>query len=280
MDFILFLIYLFIFILGLCVGSFLNCVIYRLETGKSLKGRSFCPKCKKQLKWTDLIPVFSFLFLCGKCKYCKEKISLQYPIVEISTATIFLMVFNIIPNLIGNPEYYHLIPAFAVMTEWIMVMAFYFYIASVMIVIFVYDLKHYEIPDKILIPAIIATAIYDIFILCQPFSLICSINYIFAALIGSGFFLSIFLISKGLWMGFGDVKFAILMGLLLGFPNILLALFLSFFFGAIIGIILMVFKKKGIKSEIPFAPFLIIGTFLTVFWGEQIMSWYLSLIYF
>ncbi len=260
MDFILLLLYLFISVFGLCIGSFLNCVIYRLETERSLKGRSFCPKCKNQLKWIDLVPVFSFLFLKGRCRYCKKGISWQYPAIEILTGLIFLLIF------------------LACRQAGILNLLFWFYISSAVIVIFVYDLKHYEIPDKILMPAILITLIYDIFILCQPFSLICSINYIFAALIGSGFFLSIFLISKGLWMGFGDVKFAVLMGLLLGFPNILLALFLSFFFGAIIGIILMVFKKKGIKSEIPFAPFLIVGTFLTVFWGEQIISWYLSLI--
>lgn len=260
MDFILFLLYLFIFVFGLCIGSFLNCVIYRMETEKSLRGRSFCPGCKNQLKWTDLVPVFSFLFLKGKCRNCKQKISIQYPIIEILTGLIFLLIFNQFSIL----QFINLI--------------FWFYVFSVMIIIFVYDLKHYEIPDKILIPAILIALIYDIFILCQPFSLMCPVNYIFAIFIGSGFFLSIFLISKGLWMGFGDVKFAILMGLLLGFPNILLALFLSFFFGAIIGIILIIFEKRGIKSEIPFAPFLIAGTLLAIFWGSQIIDWYLSLI--
>jgi len=268
MDFILFLLYLSIFVLGICIGSFLNCVIYRLEIKKSLKGRSFCPQCKKLLKWYDLIPVFSFLFLKGKCRYCQQKISIQYPLVEISTAVLFVLIFWLLGlDLDLKFGFWDFIKP-----------CFMFYVASVMIVIFVYDLKHYEIPDKILIPAIFITAIYDILIPCQLFFNACLANYFFAALIGSGFFLFIFLISKGLWMGFGDVKFAILMGLLLGFPNILTALFLSFFFGAIIGIMLMVFKKKEIKSEIPFAPFLIIGTLLSVFWGSQIINWYLSLI--
>jgi prepilin signal peptidase PulO-like enzyme (type II secretory pathway) len=103
------------------------------------------------------------------------------------------------------------------------------------------------------------------------------LNYLLAVLIGSGFFLAIFLVSKGVAMGFGDVKLAILLGLLLGFPNILVGLFLAFFFGAIIGIIMMFFGKKGFKSEIPFGPFLITGTFLAMFWGQQIISWYLNL---
>ena len=111
------------------------------------------------------------------------------------------------------------------------------------------------------------------------------LNYFYAIIIGSGFFLAIFLFSRGAAMGFGDVKLAVLMGLVLGFPNILVGLFLAFFFGAIIGVILMVFPfgaaqgkyKKGLKSEIPFGPFLIAGTFIAIFWGSAIINWYLKL---
>jgi leader peptidase (prepilin peptidase)/N-methyltransferase len=99
-----------------------------------------------------------------------------------------------------------------------------------------------------------------------------------AILVVAGFFFIIWAVSRGKWMGFGDVKFAILMGLLLGFSNVLVALFLAFFFGAIIGVILMIGKKKGLKSEIPFGPFLILGTFISLFWGQQIVQWYLNLI--
>jgi prepilin signal peptidase PulO-like enzyme (type II secretory pathway) len=247
--------YIFIFILGLCIGSFLNCVIYRLETKKTLKGRSFCPKCKKQLKWQDLIPVFSFLFLKGKCRNCKQKISIQYPLVELATGIIFVLIFN----RFGVLNYTNIL--------------FWLYISTVLIIIFVYDLKHYEIPDKILIPAIIIT-----FIFCILFNFSLILNYLLAVLIGFGFFFSIFYISAGKWMGFGDVKFAILMGLLLGVSNILLALFLAFFFGAIIGIILLIYEKKGLKSEIPFGPFLILGTFISILWGSQIINWYFSFI--
>ncbi|MEK7562123.1 MAG: A24 family peptidase [Patescibacteria group bacterium] len=146
-----------------------------------------------------------------------------------------------------------------------------FYVAGALIIIFIYDLKHYLIPDKVLFPAIGVALIYRLFL---NFSLIP--NFLLATVIGSGFFLAIFLVSRGKWMGFGDVKLAILMGFLLGFPNILVALFLSFFFGAIIGVILMALQKKGLKSEIPFGPFLIVGTFLTLFWGSQIIQWYLN----
>ena len=137
----------------------------------------------------------------------------------------------------------------------------------------VYDLKHYLIPDKVLFPAIAVAFLYRLF--TSPFLFA---NYLLAVLVASGFFLFIFLISKGKWIGFGDVKLAILLGFLLGFPNILSGLFLSFFFGAIIGLILMFLNKKGLESEIPFAPFLIIGTFVAMFFGDQIIHWYMGLL--
>jgi prepilin signal peptidase PulO-like enzyme (type II secretory pathway) len=254
----------FIFIFGVCIGSFLNCYIYRLEEGESLKGRSFCPNCKHKLSWQDLFPVFSFLFLRGKCRYCKNSISIQYPLLEISTGLIFLLIFNFkfqISNFAG--------------------LFFLFYIASALIVIFIYDLKHYLIPDKVLFPAIVIAFIFRILDLFRNWKFDIGnyasiLNFILAALIASGFFLLIFLISKGKAMGFGDVKLAILMGLLLGVPDVFLALFLAFFFGAIIGLILMARKKKNFKSEIPFGPFLILGTFIALLWAPQIINWYLA----
>ena len=259
---------IFVFVLGICIGSFLNCVIYRLEQKKSLNGRSFCPHCKHNLNWMDLFPVLSFLFLGGKCRYCKKKISWQYPMVEIFTGLIFLLIFvSVIPSLTGNPESVHLswIPAFAGMTIYLF---FLFYVASALIIIFVYDLKHFLIPDKVLFPAIIISLIYRLFF---NFSIL---NYLYGVLAAFGFFYALFAISKGKWMGFGDVKLAILMGLLLGFSNVLAALFLAFFFGAIISLILIAFYRKKIKSEVPFGPFLITGTFIALFYGIQIVQWY------
>ncbi|MSU54431.1 MAG: prepilin peptidase [Candidatus Staskawiczbacteria bacterium] len=242
---------LFIFLFGLCVGSFLNVVIFRLEKEESfVTGRSHCPKCRHQLIWLDLIPVFSFLFLKGKCRYCSQKISWQYPAVEMATGLLFVLIFLATP--------YNLIS-----------ILFLLYIVSFLIVIFIYDLKHYLIPDKILFPAIIISFLYQAIFHTSAMG-----NYLMASAIACGFLLAIFLVSKGQWMGFGDVKLAILLGFLIGFPNILLGLFLSFFFGAILGIILMSFKKCGLKSEIPFAPFLILGTLTAMFFGSEIIQWY------
>ena len=123
------------------MGSFLNAAIYRMEKGENaLKGRSYCPYCRHQLSWRDLIPLLSFALLGGRCRYCHKNISLQYPIVEIATALLFLLIFSAQ----GGPA-----------PGWQFLNFFYlFAIASLLIVLFVYDLRHYILPDKILLPAI------------------------------------------------------------------------------------------------------------------------------
>jgi len=251
------LLYIFVYAFGLCIGSFLNCAVYRLEHKKSLGGRSFCPHCKHTLNWKDLFPIFSFLLLKGKCRYCKKKISWQYPLVEAFTGLIFLFtyIFQFSGfNLFGLVSFGLLLSVY-----------------SLLIMIFVYDLKHYIIPDRLLFPAIILSLLY--LILNQQLLIL---SYLLSSLIASGFFFCIFFFSRGQWMGFGDVKLAILMGILLGWPNTFAALFLAFFLGAVIGIALMILQKKGLKSEIPFGPFLITGTFISIFWGEKIVGWYLN----
>jgi len=261
-----------VFILGLTVGSFLNCVIYRLKTGQNfLKGHSSCPHCLHQLKWYDLIPVLSFILLKGKCRYCKKPISWQYPLVELITGLLFLQIFNFQFSwtLSGGLSVGLLFNEFSIFN--FLNLIYYWLIVSLLIVIFVYDLKWYVIPDKIVYPAIIIALIFNFQFSIFKFSIL-------SALGTSIFFLAIFLISRGKWLGFGDVKLAFFMGLFLGFPDILVALFLAFLIGAMIGLGLIIFKKKGLKSEIPFGPFLITGTLIALFWGNQIINWYLNLI--
>jgi prepilin signal peptidase PulO-like enzyme (type II secretory pathway) len=252
-----FLIYFFVFIFGLAIGSFLNCAIYRLETGESfLKGRSYCPHCKHVLSWKDLIPIFSFLILKGKCRYCEKKISFQYPLVELLTGILFVLA----------------IPIYGGRTSIDLI--FYWILTCFLIIIFVYDLKHYLIPDKIIYPAIAIAFLNQI--------LTSNIQHLTTNLIlgilPSLFFLAIILISHEAWMGWGDFKLSILMGIFLGWPKILVALFFAFFSGAIVGLILIFLKRKTIKSQIPFAPFLVSGTFFSTFLGEKIIDWYLNLI--
>ena len=254
------------FIFGLIIGSFLNAVVYRLESGDSvLRGRSYCPHCKHTLGWQDLIPVVSFFLLRGQCRYCKEKISWQYPVVEIATASLFLLSFKFQVsnfNQISSIEILNLFYLWA--------------IAALLVVLFVYDLKHYILPDKIVFPAIGIVLAYRVFEV-WGLGFAWDLGFVVSGFAAALFFFAIFALSRGRAMGFGDVKLAAFMGLFLGWPNILVALFVAFFVGAIIGIGLMLLKKKGLKSEVPFGPFLIGGTFAALFFGDALVDWYLAL---
>lgn len=241
----------FMFVFGLCIGSFLNVVIFRLEKNESMGGRSHCPRCGHQLAWFDLIPVASFLMLQGKCRFCHEKISVQYPLVELATGLAFVLIF------LCN-------------SQNIIALCALLFIASCLIIIFAYDARHYIIPDIVLFPAIAVTFFYQLFyhFNAQFF------GYVGAALVAAGFFFALYSISRGRWIGFGDVKLAIVLGLLLGWPNIIVGLFLSFVAGAVWGIAAMIVGKKKLASQLPFAPFLILGTAIALLCGQVIIQWY------
>lgn len=241
-----------IFILGLVVGSFINCVIYRLHQDQSfIKGRSFCPYCKHKLGVLDLIPVFSFIFLKRKCRYCAKKISWQYPIVELTTALTFSFIF-------WQSEF-----QFAILFRNL-------FFAAVLIIIFIYDLKYQLVAEKIIFPAVIIAFPINIFLK------ISWLDLFLGAIIGSSFFLFQYLISRGKWIGFGDVYIGFLMGVMLGVYKIVLAIMLSYFIGSIIAIILIILKKETLKSKIALGPFLVIGTFVALLYGERILDWYLN----
>ncbi|MFH0906645.1 MAG: prepilin peptidase [bacterium] len=256
-----------VFIFGLIIGSFLNVVICRLKTKEPIFfSRSYCPKCRAVLKWFDLIPVLSFLFKKGKCSYCDKEISWQYPLVELATGALFVLALCQFSSFAGKFDFFNFF--------------YYLLIICFLLIIFVYDLKHYIIPDKIVFPAILLVLVIKII---ARFVFDSDINWfsdLLATFSASGFFLFLVLISKGKWMGLGDVKLAILMGLVLGWPNILLALFLSFFVGAIVGLGLIAFGKKCLKSEVPFGPFLAGATIFVMLGGSYFSNWLNSLFYF
>jgi len=183
--------------------------------------------------------------------------------VEISTGLIFLLIFNF-KFLIFNE--------FLIFNFQTLNLLYYLLIVCLLIIIFVYDLKHYIILDKIIFPAIGIAFLYQLI-----FNWVTLGTYLGAAFGAAAFFLFIVLVSQGKWMGLGDVKLVFFMGLLLGFPNILTALFLAFFIGAIIGVGLIVFGKKKLKSEVPFGPFLVGGTFVAMFFSQNLINWYLDL---
>ena len=277
------ILYSFVFLFGLATGSFLNCVIYRLEASKSfLRGRSFCPKCNHLLSWQDLVPVFSFISLGGKCRYCKEPISWQYPLVEIATALLFLLIFNYQFSLLrqgfGGQAIFNQYPIISFQN--LFYLCYLLIVSCSLIVIFVSDLRTYVIPDEVVYGAILVSGIWYLVsgIFFQAYTKYYILNTIYSALAAASFFFAIVLISRGRWMGVGDIKLAFFMGLFLGWPNILVALFLAFFIGAIIGVGLILAGRKKLQSEVPFGPFLVIGTFLALFWGQTIIDWYLKII--
>ena len=280
-----------IFLFGLAVGSFLNAFIYRLEVQQKLRpvphdrekvsvtvmrGRSFCPSCSHTLAWQDLIPLLSFALLKGRCRYCKEKISFQYPLIELATGLLFVAVLWFV-----LPELSLVIPTLTKLSfPQAAQLAYLWTIASLLTVIFVYDLKHFVIPDKVLYPAILVVGMWYLVssVLFDAYTYYQLLITFYSALGTAGFFLAIYLLSKGRAMGFGDVKLAFFMGLFLSWPNILVAMSLAFGIGAIVGLTLIFLKRKTMRSEVPFGPFLILGIFAALFWGDSLVSPYISLL--
>lgn len=244
------------FIFGLIIGSFLNVVILRFNTDRSFGGRSGCMSCFHKLSWYELIPVFSYLGLGGRCRNCKTKISIQYPTVELATGFIFLALFLKFQDLFLLNT---LVFSFTY--------AYYVMMFSLLLVVAVYDLKHKIIPDVLSIVlgvlAFVGLFLFDannylIFSLHLP-----TVIEFFSGLIVSAPFALLWLVFCGVWMGLGDAKFAIGLGWLLGLSLAISGIVLAFWIGAIVGLVLVVFfKKYGMKSEIPFAPYLVLGAFL------------------
>lgn len=257
--------YLFIFILGAIIGSFLNVVILRLHNGEKITGRSRCPYCRQQLATPDLIPIFSFIFQGGRCRYCQKKISWQYPLVELMTGAFFVLAtYNIFGPLSPLLIFYN----FHLLLYWLRNLIFICFL----IIIFVYDLRWYLILDRITIPAMVLALVINLWL-----GLVWT-NLFFGVLVGLGFFLLQFLVSSGKWIGAGDLRLGLLMGLMLGWPAVLVALFFAYIIGAIFSLGLLALGKKGLKSQVPFGTFLSLGTIIALFWGDEIVNWYLGLL--
>ncbi|MFA5052309.1 MAG: prepilin peptidase [Patescibacteria group bacterium] len=240
-------------ILGLVVGSFLNAVIYRLHAGVSfMHGRSYCPHCKHNLASKDLVPLFSFLFLRGRCRYCQKPISWQYPLVELMTAAGFIAVlwkFDVSATLLVYCLY-----------------------TCLLMIIFVFDLRYYLILDRVSIPAVIIAGVLSAIVLHISVA-----SLFIGAVIGGGFFLIQFLVSRGKWIGGGDIRLGVLMGVMLGWPQILVALVIAYFIGSVIGVGLIVSRRKKWQSQVPFGTFLSVATFITFFIGPAVVNYYQGL---
>jgi prepilin signal peptidase PulO-like enzyme (type II secretory pathway) len=257
--------FVFIFLLGTIIGSFLNVVIYRFGSGRSVShGRSMCMTCSKTLQWYELIPVLSFVLQRGRCLRCKSTISFQYPLVEVSTGIIFaLIAFHFLPYLsYSYPLFVFLVILFSL-------------IFSLLIVITVYDIRHKIIPNK-LVYLYAFISFLSIFINTTSDSLF--VKPTFGALVAGPLcalpFALLWLISRGKWMGLGDAKLILGIGWMLGITGALAALTLSFWVGSVVSLAIMFFAKRSMtmKTQIPFAPFLIIGTAIVFFFNLNIFS--------
>ena len=242
-------IYSAIFIFGSSIGSFLNVLIDRLPQEKSILGRSHCDFCHKQLKWIDLIPIFSFLILGGKCRYCHKELSWQYPVVEALTGISFIGIYASLGSS-STP---------------VMTIAM-FGIITCLIVIFFSDLKYHLISDHILLALFVFSFLTKIDILSQLPEYLAS-----AIIVASPIFL-IYFLSRERAMGQGDVYLSAAVGFLLGWKAGFIGLYIAFVTGAIFGVLMILFHKKKFKSKVAFGPFIVIGTVTMLFWGEKIFD--------
>ncbi|MCX6715957.1 MAG: prepilin peptidase [Candidatus Taylorbacteria bacterium] len=247
-----------IFIFGVVIGSFLNVVVLRLNTGLGIQGRSMCMSCGKSLTWRELIPILSFIFQLGKCRNCKSKISWQYPLVELATGLLFVLIYLKFPP-ISNVA--------------LMMIVIYLIITCLLIVITVYDIKHKIIPDP-LVYIFDALALATVFLGGPTFIHSPHIWTILAGPILAAPFTLLWLVSKGKWIGFGDAKLVLGLGWLLGLHAGINAVVISFWIGAAVAVIWMLVTygrfKRGL--EIPFGPFLILATYLVLLFGLNVID--------
>ncbi len=223
-------IYLILTLLGLLIGSFISAITYRIPRGLGfVKGRSFCDNCKTNLRWYDNIPLFSFLLLGGKSNCCGQKISVRYPLIEVTTAIGFISLYLYSFSFI------------------------YYLLFTISLVIFVIDLEYQIIPDEL-----------SWFILLLGLILNFSFVNIFAGFLFSLLLLILYLITAGRGMGLGDVKLAISLGVILGLKNGVTWIVTSFILGGIIASILLILKRAKLKTKIAFGPFLIFAFWLTL----------------
>ncbi len=244
------------FAFGATLGSFLNVLIDRLSTGRPFtRGRSYCEKCKKTLEFYDLIPLVSYILLRGKCRHCHAKIPIRLFFVELLSGLLFALLYTYL--LMQNMS--------------LVVLPFLFAVLWSYLGIFFADLQYGIIPDLLVGVSIIASVLLVI-ISGQPLT-----THLLSAFGAFLFFVFLFLLTRGKGMGLGDVKLSFSMGLFLGFPLIVVALYAAFLTGASVAIILVIWRKiRFFGSTIPFGPFLIGGTFVSTFFGNQILQIFLS----
>lgn len=264
-----------LFIFGLIFGSFINALVWRLhkqETAKSkkakqkyslTKGRSQCVNCNHQLSVVDLIPIASWVFLRGKCRYCKKPISVQYPAVELATTVLFAVSYAFWPYTF-NP--------FGIITFII-----WLFSLILMVALCVYDFKWMLLPNKMVAVLTVSSFGFAVSRAIAGNNVMLIISSLVASVVFFGIFYVLFIVSGGRWIGGGDVKLAISLGLLVGgITQAVLTIFLASLFGTLYVLPKLVMGKVGAKSKLPFGPLLIMATIFVVLFGKSLIDWYLT----
>ncbi|MFH1790323.1 MAG: prepilin peptidase [bacterium] len=251
--------YIVISIFGLSFGSFLNSWIWRRhENIRISRGRSICPACRRQLNWYENVPVFSYLILRGKCRTCRKHIPSHFLWVELGTALLFLFI-----------TWYHLNSSSFNFLNYNRDVFF----IGILLVIFIFDFLYKIIPSEIIWIGVAGGCLYTI--LCVNH---CPNHILLSSLLGGGFFFLQYIISKGKWIGGGDVRMGLMMGVWLGWPGVLVALIIAYVSGAIVCVLLLAFSRKNMKSQIPFGTFLAVATMFSMFYAQEVINWYIGLI--
>jgi len=245
-----------VFMFGMCIGSFLNVCIYRLPSSMSIinPSRSFCPQCNSAIQFYDNIPVFSYLWLKGRCRNCKESISLRYPLVELMTGILAIAILFM----------------FGLTLEGVV---YFVFISSLLVITFI-DIDHKIIPDIITLPGIPIGLAASFVLPDMTFK-----SSFLGLLVGGGSLLLVAwtysLITHKEGMGGGDIKLLGMIGTFIGWKGVIFTIFAASLAGTLVGIIVMLLKGKNLKFAIPFGPFLSIGAMSYVFFGEKVLFWYL-----
>lgn len=259
-----------IFYFGAIIGSFLNVVILRLPEERKLTGRSSCNFCHHVLGIFELFPLFSFLALLGKCRHCRKKISPRYFIIELCAGLLFAGMW-----LVLSPSNF---------SELLMFVRNCF-VAAVLLCVFVIDLEHFVILDSIIFSASAVVIVFNFLLSSFTGSPVWVLDgFLVSGLIGAFLgalpFWLVWYFSNGKWMGFGDVKLGLFLGLVLGWPQVFVGYFIAVLLGGIVSTFLLMFTKKTLKSQIPFGTFLSLGALVSLFYGPQMLKWYVAFLGF
>ncbi|HEX5743862.1 MAG TPA: prepilin peptidase [Candidatus Saccharimonadales bacterium] len=255
---------LILIIVGLCMGSFVNALVWRLHEGKLsiVKGRSMCPKCRHPLAAKDLVPVLSWLFLKGRCRYCRQPISARYPLVELATAGLFVASYVWWPSPFDTAEK-------AVFVLWLALL-------TGLMALLVYDARWSLLPNRIIYPLTAIAAVQAAIAIASagdPGRALAAT--LLSVSVGGGIFYVLFQVSQGKWIGGGDVKLGFLLGLIVATPDrAVLFIFLGSLLGSMVSLPLLATGRMKRTSIIPFGPFLIAAAIIAVLFGGDVLDWY------